>query len=245
MNRILLILVTVFSLVSCSPNAEEIVNRSIKASGSHLLEGKEVAFIFRDRAYRAERKEGRFTLERSYTKDSITITDVLNNDGFNRYVNGKIEAVVDSMAVKYENSVNSVHYFAYLPFGLNDAAVNKELLGEVTLKGQPYYKIKVWFDQEGGGTDYEDVFIYWIHTKTNKVDYLAYEYHTNGGGIRFREAFNRRTVNGIDFTDHRNFKPKSADTPIYDLDSLYEAGALELLSLIQLEQVTVEKCTSC
>lgn len=92
------------------------------------------------------------------------------------------------MALKYYNSVNSVHYFAYLPQGLNDKAVQKELLGEVVLKGEPYYKVRVTFAQEGGGNDYEDVFIYWFHKQKFTMDYLAYEFHVDGGGMRFREA---------------------------------------------------------
>ena len=74
-------------------------------------------------------------------------------------VNDSIVQVPDSMAHKYANSINSVHYFAYLPFGLNDAAVNKKLLGETTIRAQDYYLIQVTFDQKNGGDDYDGRFI--------------------------------------------------------------------------------------
>lgn len=244
MNKFYFLLFTL-ALYACTPDANEIVNKAITQAGGELLEGKEIRFDFRDKQYRSARSQGRYLLERSFSQDSLELKDVLTNEGFERYINDTLVQVADSMAVRYENSVNSVHYFAYLPYGLNGDAVNKELLGEVTLKGQPYYKIKVWFDQKGGGTDYEDVFVYWIHKESLQVDYLAYEYHTNDGGMRFREAYNRRVISGIHFVDYRNFKPLEKETSLYDLDSLFNEDALELLSVIELEDVRVAPCQDC
>ncbi len=101
------------------------------------------------------------------------------------------------MAVKYTGSVNSVHYCSVLPYGLNDAAVQKKLLEETSINQKPYYKVQISFAEDGGGEDFDDVFIYWIDKKTFKVDYLAYSFHENDGGMRFREATNERFVNGI------------------------------------------------
>ena len=67
--------------------------------------------------------------------------------------------LADSTRSKLSNAVNSVHYFAYLPYGLNGSAVHKELLGTTTLKNKEYYKIRVTFSEAGGGEDYEDVFM--------------------------------------------------------------------------------------
>lgn len=92
---------------------------------------------------------------------------------------------------------------------MNDKAVNKLYLGKVLIKGNEYYKIKVTFNEEGGGEDFEDVFVYWVQTGTFKVDYLAYSYAVNGGGIRFKEAYNERFVNGIRFVDYNNCKPEN------------------------------------
>ncbi|NNJ88175.1 MAG: deoxyribose-phosphate aldolase, partial [Eudoraea sp.] len=117
-------------------------------------------------------------------------------------------------------------------------AVQKELLGKNQIKGKDYYKIKVTFDQQGGGNDYEDVYLYWIDQKTYKPTYLAYEFHVNGGGLRFREAYNERYVEGIRFVDYYNYKPKG-EARITRLDALYENGELELLSDIELENIVV------
>lgn len=245
MKKTVLLLLTLTVLYSCTTDPVSIVDKAIEEAGANNLNGKEISFDFRDKHYRSVRENGRYLLERSFEQDSLNIRDVLNNEGFSRFVNGTQEQVADSMVTRYSNSVNSVHYFAYLPYGLNDQAVNKEMMGEVNINGKDYYKIKVWFDQQGGGTDFEDVFIYWIGKNDFKVDYLAYEYHTNEGGIRFREAYNRRTVNGIDFVDYRNYKPASKDIELSTIDSLFANDALELLSVIELKDVKVSPCSPC
>ena len=250
MKKIGLAVVFLMCFLACkevekSLTAQEIVDKSIAVSGGDFLNKSRISFRFRDAKYVAERNDWRYQLERIKTDSLNTVRDVVNNDGFSRYVNEKPVTVADSMASRYSNSVNSVHYFAYLPYGLNDKAVNKELLGEATIKGKAYHKIKVTFDQEGGGDDFEDVYLYWIDKTTFTMDYLAYEFHVNGGGLRFREAYNIRTVNGIRFVDYHNFKPKTKNTEIYDLDQLFENGELELLSEIILEDVEVSPCKTC
>ena len=127
-----------------------------------------------------------------------------------------------------------------LPFGLNAPAAKKKLLGELSIKGEVYYKILVSFDQVGGGVDYEDVFVYWVHKKSFTVDYFAYSYKVDGGGMRFREAYNPRQVNGIRFVDYNNYKPLKADVSVTAIDALFEAGALKLLSKIETERIEVQ-----
>lgn len=223
--------------------AQEIIDAAIAAHGGNAYNHTQINFKFRDRDYISIRNGGKYQYERRFTnpEDSLQqVRDILTNDAFVREINGAKTEVPDTMAFKYSNSVNSVIYFAVLPYGLNDPAVNKEYVGAVKIKGEPYHKIKVTFEQEGGGKDYEDVFLYWIHTASFHMDYLAYSYKTDGGGIRFREAFNQREVGGIQFADYVNYKMD----PSLDLmksDSLFEAGELEKLSVIALEGVRVKK----
>ena len=230
-----------FLVSSCGEDtAHEIVDKSMVASGSNYIEGKRISFYFRDYYYESFRKDGQYELIRRKTDTTGTVKDVLSNNGFQRYINEKPVSLPDSMAVKYSESVNSVHYFAYLPYGLNDASVHKELLGEVTLFGRDYYKIKIWFDEEGGGEDYEDIYVYWIDKQTFTIGYLAYLFHVDGGGLRFRDAYNERTIKGIRFADYRNFKPKNPNASLYSLDSLFIEDELELLSTIELKNIKVD-----
>jgi hypothetical protein len=48
------------------------------------------------------------------------------------------------------------------------------------------------FGQDGGGKDFDDEFHYWINKQTHKIDYLAYNYQNDDGGVRFRICFNTR-----------------------------------------------------
>lgn len=220
--------------------AQQIVDNSIADSGGKLFNNHKVSFDFRDKSYVSENIEGQRVFTRISELDSITITDIKRSEEFERYMNDSLVMVHDTMAVKYANSINSVHYFVRLPYGLNDRAVNKELLGKETIADKEYYKVKVTFDQKGGGEDFEDTYLYWFDLKTFKPEYLAYDFHVDGGGQRFRKAYNERYVNGIRFVDYENYKPKNNGTDILEIGKLFDKGELELLSKIELKNIEVE-----
>lgn len=236
-----LLLATLF--VNCkqeSISADEIVNQAIIFSGGDRFKTSRVCFDFREINYCSYNLGNNRILSREFFKNGENIKDRLGYDGFIRLINDSIVAVADSMAIKYENALNSVHYFARLPYGLNDAAVNKQNLGKVNIKNKWYYKIKVTFAQEGGGVDYQDVFIYWFDVTDFSMDFLAYSYHTDGGGYRLREAKNQRRVGGILFSDYKNFKPKDdATVTLDDLENHLLKGDLVLLSHIELRNIEV------
>jgi len=206
---ILLLLIEV--LFSCStkitpPSAQQIIDKSIQVAGGHFYENSEVTFVFRDKKYVSIQNENEKTYKRITFLDSLKVTDIKTPNGFERYLNDNLVKISDSLALRYSNSINSVHYFSRLPFGLNDRAVNKKFLGETEIAKKKYYKVRVTFDQEEGGDDFEDVYLYWFNKDSFKPDYLAYEFHTDGGGMRFRKAYNERFVNGIRFVDYENYK---------------------------------------
>ena len=235
-------LLALFFILGCSSWSKEqqIVDRAIEAHGGELYEKVKISFDFRERHYQILKTPWRFEYSREFTDSLGHILDVLNNDGFVRTVNGKEVSVTEERIQAYSNSVNSVAYFAFLPYGLNDPAAGKRWKGETELDGQTYDIIEVTFDEEGGGEDFEDEFLYWFNQKSNRLDYLAYSYHTEGGGLRFRKAMNPRTIEGILIQDYENYKPKDSSVGLEDLEELFRAGELELLSEIILENVTVE-----
>lgn len=244
MQKLIYVVAISLLIVACKTEtpltAQDIVDKTIEVSGGEKYLNAEIDFDFRDKHYRSVREGGKFQYERQFQDSIGSIKDVLNNDGFQRYVNDALTEIPDSMAVKYTASVNSVHYFALLPYGLNDAAVNKSSLGVVAIKDRLYHKIKVTFSQEGGGEDYEDVFVYWIDVETFKADYIAYSYiEDDGVGIRFREAYNERMVNGLRFVDYNNYKSEDATMDVIGLDKAFESGSLKLLSKIELENIVV------
>lgn len=221
-------------------SAEEIVKKMQEAHGVENLNDKEIAFNFRDKLYTRYSFDNQYGYSRSgLNEEGKMVIDSWRDDDFNRTVNNVAVQISDKEMNAYKNSINSVFYFALLPISLTDPAVNVELLGDVRVKDKMYTKIKVTFDEEGGGEDHSDIFIYWMNTETNTMDYLAYEYFTEGGGIRFREAFNPRKVGGFTFQDYNNYKP-TPGIELIDTDKAFEMGEMELISEVVLEDINVK-----
>ncbi len=221
------------------PTAAEIVQQVILAHGGNRYKNSQIRFDFRGNKYFAFRKGGFFHYKKTFMTPQGTVVDELNNDGFIRSVNGQKRQLSAEDSLKYASSLNSVIYFALLPFPLSDPAVRLEYIGQFSLKNQLYFKIRVTFREEGGGKDYSDRFVYWIHQKRHTMDYLAYLFHVNEGGTRFREARNIRMVNGIRFADYINYEGPAGNTRIENFDRLFEAGKLQKLSEINLENIGV------
>lgn len=218
-----------------APGAAELISRCIEAHGGAAYASLDVRFTFRERSYRMVRHEGLFRYERSWQDSSGTVRDILSNSGFRRELDGREVLLPDSLAAKYSASVNSVCYFALLPAPLADEAVQAAYAGEARIKGQRYHKLRVTFRQEGGGTDFQDEFYYWIHPETFTLDYLAYSYHTEEGGLRFREAIGAQQAGGIRLQDYTNYSADPAQWQVQDLDRAFEQGALKRLSEIRIE----------
>ena len=243
--RQLYIFMLFLSLAACKQEekqltAQQIIDKTIENAGGAKYKAATIQFTFRDVKYSSQRENGNYQLTRTSTDSLGETRDVLTNLGFERYANGTKLILLDSTATKYANSVNSVHYFVQLPHGLNDPAVNKELVGEAEIDGQQYYEVKVTFAKEGGGTDHEDEYMYWIAKEGFTVDYLAYKFYTGKGGIRFRKAYNPRMVNGIRFVDYENYKLEPWEAvDLQNVDELFKTGKLELLSKIETEAISV------
>lgn len=229
-------------LATCQmePDADSIIEKTIAVHGGDELKKVQISFDFRDIHYVIKHEDGRFQYERLFSDSTGKIHDILTNDGFIRLLDSDTAEVSTEFQKKYSNSINSVAYFALLPYGLDGGAVNRSLLGTTTIKGLPYYEILVTFDEEGGGEDFEDIFVYWINQQSNTMDYLAYAYHTEGGGTRFRESINPREIGEIRFQDYVNYDYKGDSTDLHTYETLFEENKLEELSRINLENIKVE-----
>ena len=251
MLKNVLMMLLLLSFFNCKENesrkatpksADAIVKESIEAAGGDLFDHSQINFDFRDLHFEATRNKWKFQLERHFRDSLSEIKDVLSNSGFERFKDGEKVSLADSTVSKYSNSVNSVHYFAVLPYGLDGKAVHKEDLGSVEIKGKDYHKIKVTFSEDGGGDDFEDQFVYWINKEVLTVDYLAYSYKEADGspGFRFREAYNPRTVNGLRFADYNNYKSENSNIKLEEMDNLFSTDKLQLLSKIELKNIEVK-----
>lgn len=232
-----------FLFVGCSPESDQstpenlLINQVRKQHGVDQLVGNGLRFTMREMEYtRIPADNGWTYLRQHLTDDGDTIIDEWMGDLVTRTVNGAIQIITQEKANAYKNSINSVFYFALLPDALADEAVRVQLLGDVTIRGKTHHKFQVTFSEDGGGEDFEDIYLYWIEKESKTVNYFAYQFFTEDGGMRFREVSKARVVNGFRFQDYKNYKPLHP-VSIYQLDSLFEAGGMEMVSEIILENI--------
>ncbi|MBO0936178.1 hypothetical protein J2I47_06435 [Fibrella sp. HMF5335] len=218
-------------------NAQTLIDQAITAHGGDAWQGKQIEFDFRNFHLVLLQQGGQFRYERTHPDSTGTIIrEVLTNDGLTRSLNGQPQVLDTAQAGKYSRAVNSVAYFVLLPFKLRDPAVLADYVGEATVDGQLYDKVRVRFRAEGGGKDHGDVFCYWFNQKTHTMDYLAY----SEGGPRFRKAMNPQVVGGIRFQDYINYKGNPADTTAsIRYDQQYMAKQLTELSRIENKNIRV------
>lgn len=231
-------------LLECRSEVElsgpAIINKAVEVHGGELYKHIKFEFDFRGRHFSAERKNGKFLYEKFYSDSTGNVRDYLDNSGAFREVNDEPVDLDDNTLSRIAGSVNSVIYFASLPYPLLDRAVRSEYIGTSFIKGKNYYAVEVTFAQEGGGEDFEDKYVYWFDRETFLMDYFAYYFHVNGGGSRFRKIYNRRELSGITFSDHENFTSDEIGTNVEDYDKLFDEGKVKKVSDIVLENVKVE-----
>lgn len=237
MKFIPLFFAILFGFISCQSKQEtahQIVEKAITYHGGKAYDTLDVTFQFRDKKYDIKIQNGYYTYSRVFN-DSLEnkIVDLLTNNGFFRKKEGQATLLNAKDSAAYANALNSVQYFALLPYGLQQPAANLKLLQTTVIGDKDYYTVEVSFSKEKGGKDFDDSFIYWFDQEDYSMDYLAYRYHTDGGGLRFRKAYNSRKVEGVIFQDYENYKA-DYQTDLQSLPKLFLEGKLEFLSKIEL-----------
>jgi hypothetical protein len=210
------------------------------AHGGGRFRNMQADFEFRGDPFQVVYADGEFRFERrTVGPGGEDIVDRMDNDGTSRLVDGTPVTLTPAETASVETAVNSVVYFAFLPWRLQDPAVRLRDLGTAPLGGVAYRKIEVTFEADGGGRDWEDRFVYWFHPETGTLDYLAYRFHTGEGGTRFRRAMNRREEGGLLVQDYENYTATRDLDDVADFDELYEAGELRRVSVVELDRLRI------
>jgi hypothetical protein len=216
-----------------SISADTIIENSIAAYGFDS-KAHSIDFDFRDYHYSLKRDGDYFSYLREIVKEDIKIVDIMTSDKMlQRYENNILVSLQDSIQNVYSNSLNSVMYFFQLPKPLLDPAAKVLLIENKEISGALYWTLKVTFNQEGGGDDFQDEFRYWINQDNYQIDFMAYNYLTDGGGTRFRKAINKRKIKGFLFQDYINYKSREKFANLDSLPVLFQQGELNELSLIE------------
>ena len=233
-------LLTVCACQAGDETPSNIITTSIELYGGDLFKESQIRFDFRGAPFEVTQGGGRYRYQRVLT-DSVgaTVTEVMENEGSWTEIRGTRVELSPDQVYELETAVNSVVYFGFLPFRLDDSAVILSDLGDTVVSGEPYHKIEATFEREGGGVDWDTRFVFWIHGETATLDYFAYRYSRDGGGARFRRAVNRREVGGLLVQDYENYAGTPEPDDISEFDRALEQDAVELLSMVELEDVEV------
>jgi len=238
---IIIILAIAVAITSANAQVKSIdpirlLKKAVKAHGGKKYNKAHYQFQFRDKVYRFKNSRNGYLYSVHKTQNNQAIYDQLTNGSFVRTVNGLEIPVGDKEKQGAINALNSVIYFATLPHKLLDPAVNLSYAGEANIRDTAYHMLQVTFNEVGGGVDHDDQFMYWVRKDNSRIDYLAYNYQVNGGGVRFRSAYNTRNIKGVLFQDYINYKAE-VGTNLAVLPTLYEQDSLKELSKIVTTQV--------
>ncbi len=217
---------------------EAIVDSAIAYHGGELYESVDLSFGFRGKSFRAIRQGGNFEYINTYRDSLGNHLRRLTNDGFTQELNNERITISVKDSTARAASINSVLYFSLLPGMLKTEAAKKEFIGKEEIEGNQYFKVRVTFSQEGGGEDFDDVFLYWFSTDNYAMDYVAYSYLEDEGGSRFRKAYNRRSVNGMVFQDYLNMTGPAPDSLSF-ISEMFKSGKLDKLSVIEVDRLAV------
>ena len=219
--------------------AEEIIDKCIETHGHEKFKEIHLEFTFRDYDYMLHRDKLQTIYSRKTKVDTLTITDVYPlKKRLKRKINGQEIELSDSLAQKFQTSLNSVMYFVELPNKLKDPTVITEYLGEKIINDDSYHVLKISFDPYSND-DHQDEYRYWINSKTFTMDYFAYSFQVDGGGTRFRKAINRREIKGVVFQDYENYRPIEKYVPLDTIPDLLIEGKLLMVSLIEKRNISL------
>lgn len=253
--RRLLVLAGTLVLSACAPpapgaqgDAEALaaLARARQAHGADRLDAAEVTFLFRGTPFVLRRENGRFRYARTITDEQgRTIEEVVDNDGAHRFVDGEEAPLTPDGAARLATAVNSVAYFALLPAPLDDPAVRARTLAPDTVGGEVLDRVEVTFAQEGGGSDWEDRYVYWLRRDDGRIDRYAYTYRPTPGdtsrsetGTRFRVPLGATEAGGVLFQDWVNLTADSVGT-LDRFAAAHEAGETFEVSRVVLDSVRV------
>ena len=214
-----------------------IIQKAIEYSGKEKIKDNKVTFEFRNKTYISDRVCNHFHLTR--IDSSNQIKDVFYKDEIKRRIKGKSVSLADTTSSNIKSSINSVHYFVHLPYRLKDPAVQAQRLKNDTINDQAYYQLQVKFKEDGGGEDHQDIYHYWFDQEDFSLDYLAYKFYTNDGGMRFRAKRVEKRFNGIVFQDYDNFKPTSDTLQMDELITAYQNNQMEKVSEIVTTPISI------
>ncbi|WP_196890505.1 DUF6503 family protein [Aureivirga marina] len=224
--------------VSCKQKKElkvdEIIEETLKNSGTEFLQDVTVAFDFDQNKMEVYKKYGEFKYSRAF-QDTLgnTIIDEVNNQGFVRLMNGEPLHLPENLTEKYKKKLYYFVFQGLVPYRLQQPMKTKELLGTEEVKFEKYYKIKATYENT-----YPAEVVYWINVDDYTIDYIGFMDMDAKTPI-LRVAIDEEKISGIWFSDFIRYysdKPVSIDS----LGQLYSNQELKEGKLIEVSNISIK-----
>ncbi len=230
-------------VASAAEEGLEIVRRSIEHHGGERFEHSSIAFRLCSGSgcYDIEvETDGGLYRHRVAGPVSAGHREVeATNDAIRYWHEGVEREVSPADEQNLRDWATARHYFALLPYKLNDPGVRQQDLGLERWGDRELHKVKVTF-RAGSSTDAEDEFLYWFDPETARLEQFAYSYEGDPGGLRFRTLHNYRRVGGILFHDQENLGIDGDGLSVDQIDPAFVESAMRPVSSIRSEAIEVE-----
>jgi len=128
-------------------------------------------------------------------------------------------------------------FFPLLPYTLKGGDIRFEERGAEVWDGRPLERVKVTF-APGSSNSAQDSYTFWFDPETGRVEQFGYDF---AGGLRFRKAVEFERVGGVLFSDQENYAIDAERISVDLLAPEYVAEKMELLSRVELSNITVDE----
>ncbi|MFY0601579.1 MAG: hypothetical protein JXR03_18025 [Cyclobacteriaceae bacterium] len=202
-------------LVQAQPNATDLIKKMEETLGGwdKLWEQKDVQFDY-DYTYPgkgvSDVSQERYIFEgehswAKYTKHQINVFPEKEGDVVQSLVANKPactlagEAMLDQKVVGTSAFLRKANYFWFtMMYKLNNPGTVHEYIGEETISGTSYHKVKVSFEAEKTGKEQNDAYMLYINQDTNLVDLFYFSLPAMGvNDIALKMEVNYEEINEL------------------------------------------------
>lgn len=234
------ILGTIIASQASAETVQTLVDRAIEYHGGPLYTASRISMTITSKSgsFRlvSEMDGGLFDHRVTRVRDGQEQIVRLTNDGVDLIADGQTRSLDGPEAQKLTTFVNERIYFPFLPYRLNDPGVIKTDLGEETWGNRTLRKVKVTF--QGAAAD-GDEYVYWFDPRTARLEQFAYSFTNNGGGLRFRRAFDYRRVGGLLFFDAENLGLSGTEHRVDEITPEFVSTNMSNVSTVKLSEIAV------
>jgi len=239
----ILFISTLALLTSCTSTpditAEELLEKTIETLGKRALYNSELSFMEREISYTSLRSKYQYEYTMKRSVDTINYFAKSYNGGFEYTENG-VPVSYGATSGQLEKDLIDLNQFMILPANFeNDNAVLLNLKNDISIDGIEYYVLHISFKNQMP-TDLAGNYNLYIAKDTYEIDFIGYDSLATEGRFFLKEAFNKRVLNGVSFSDYRTYISQKNISTIDSLPVLLGKNQLVLRNPLVIKNINVK-----